>query len=177
MLKRTSLLLLILLLTYASVSMAQGPTRKQVIVTKEIAAPPEKVWAMVGDFQDMGWHPAVAKTEGDGGSDPGATRRLTLNGGDVVQEKLEKYDADSRSFFYRITDVDVAVFPVSNYSSWVSVEPADNGSVVTWKGAFYRGYPNNDPPPEVNDQAAVDAVTGLYEAGLDNVKQRAEAGE
>jgi len=26
---------------------------------------------------------------------------------------------------------------------------------VEWKGAFYRGYTLNDPPPELNDEAAV----------------------
>ena len=73
--------------------------------------------------------------------------------------------------------MDVKVLPVTNYSSWISVKPADGGSVISWKGAFYRGYPNNDPPPELNDQAAVDAVTGVYEAGLNSVKERAETAE
>ena len=36
---------------------AHGPTRQKVTETVEIAAPPEKVWAVVGDFQDMSWHP------------------------------------------------------------------------------------------------------------------------
>ena len=48
------------------------------------------------------------------------------------------------------------------------------GAKVTWKGAFYRGYMNNDPPPELNDEAAVKAVTGLYRAGLENLKSVAE---
>ena len=41
------------------------------------------------------------------------------------------------------------------------------GSLIEWRGAFYRGYPNNDPPPELNDEAAIAAVTGVYQAGLD----------
>lgn len=123
----------------------------------------------------MSWHPAVVKTDGSGGNLPGATRTLTLGNGGQIHEKLEKYDADKLSLFYRIVDVDVKVLPVTNYSSWISVKPSDGGSSITWKGAFYRGYPNNDPPPELSDQAAVDAVTGVYEAGLDNVKSLAEA--
>jgi len=35
-----------------------------------------------------------------------------------------------------------------------------------------RGYPNNDPPPELNDEAALAAVTGVYQAGLDALVQR-----
>ena len=174
---RALALLMILSLTFAAVASAHGPTRKKVIVDKEIAAPPEKVWAIVQDFHDMSWLPVVDRTEGDGGNEPGAIRTLILVDGAKVQEKLEKYDAEGRSYFYRITDVDVKVLPVTNYSSWINVKPTDGGSVISWKGAFYRGYPNNDPPPELSDEAAVDAVTGLYEAGLDSVKQRAEAAE
>ncbi|MCP4875666.1 MAG: SRPBCC family protein, partial [Gammaproteobacteria bacterium] len=38
----------------------------------------------------------------------------------------------------------------------------------------YRGYPNNDPPAELNDEAAIAAVTGLYQAGLAHLKEVAE---
>jgi hypothetical protein len=176
-LKYAILLFVVLSLALTSIASAHGPTRKKVVVSQEIAAPPEKVWAIVEDFQDMGWHPAVEQTDGEGGNEPGATRTLTLVGGGQIHEKLEKYDAEGRSLFYRISDVDVKVLPVTNHSSWISVKPADSGSVISWKGAFYRGYPNNDPPPELNDQAAVDAVTGIYEAGLNSVKERAEAAE
>lgn len=172
--KRILPLLIAVLVAYAGIVQAHGPTRKKVLIEREIAAPPEKVWALLADFQDMSWHPAVTKTEGDGGNAPGATRTLTLGNGGKIFEKLEKYDADKHSLFYRIEQVDVKVLPVTNYSSWMNVKPAAGGSVVTWKGAFYRGYPNNDPPPELNDQAAVDAVTGVYEQGLDNIKKLAE---
>lgn len=175
--KRAITLLAAILIAYASALPAHGPTRKKVVVTKEITAPPEKVWALVQEFQDMSWHPAVVKTEGDGGNTPDATRTLTLGNGGQIQEKLEKYDAANRSLFYRIVEVDVAVLPVTNYSAWITVKPTEEGSEITWKGAFYRGYPNNDPPPELNDKAAVDAVTGVYEAGLDNVKKLAEANQ
>jgi hypothetical protein len=175
--KKILLLLSIVLLLFTALSHAHGPTRQKVIVKQEISADPQKVWERVKDFQDMSWHPAVAKTEGDGGSDIGATRTLTLVGGGEIHEKLEKYDDAKRSFFYRIKSVDVKVLPVTNYSSWFSVKPGENGgSLVTWKGAFYRGYPNNDPPPELNDQAAKDAVRGVYESGLANLKKLLEQG-
>jgi Polyketide cyclase / dehydrase and lipid transport. len=47
-------------------------------------------------------------------------------------------------------------------------------SVVEWRGAFYRGYPNNDPPPDQNDEAAVKAISGVYKGGLENLKKLVE---
>jgi hypothetical protein len=34
---------------------------------------------------------------------------------------------------------------------------------------------NNDPPPELNDEAAVKAVKGVYRGGLDALKKKVEA--
>lgn len=166
------------LLIVPSVAVAHGPTRQKLTETVEISAPPETVWARIGAFQDMSWHPAVEKTEGNGGNDKDATRKLTLKGGGVIEEVMEKYDAAGMNYFYRITNVDVKVLPVTNYSSWLTVKPAEGGkTLVEWKGAFYRGYPNNDPPPELNDEAAKTAVVGVYRAGLDALKKALEAGK
>ncbi len=157
---------------------AHGPTRQKVRESVEIYAPPQKIWGVIGSFQDMSWLPGVEKTEGANGDQIEATRRLTLKGGATVDEVLNKYDAAERTYSYRITSVDVKVLPVTNYSSTISVLPgsSDNTSVVEWRGAFYRGYPNNDPPPELSDEAAVAAVTALYRAGLDALKKKVEGG-
>ena len=169
--------LVLLTLLWAGQLLAHGPSRQKVVIEEHIAAPPNKVWERVKNFDDMSWHPAVANTEGQGGNSIGATRTLTLGNGGKIFETLEKYDDSKRSFFYRIKSVDVKVLPVTNYSSWFSVKDGkDGGSIVTWKGAFYRGYPNNDPPPELNDRAAVDAVTGVYTSGLANLKKLLQEG-
>ena len=81
------------------------------------------------------------------------------------------------SYSYRISKVDVKVLPVTNYSSHLTVTAlADGKSKVEWKGAFYRGYPNNNPPPELNDAAAIKAVTGVYKLGLQALKKSLEGG-
>ena len=81
------------------------------------------------------------------------------------------------SYFYRISHVDVKVLPVTNYSSWLSLKPGEGAKcTVEWKGAFYRGYPNNDPPPDLNDDTAVAAMTGVYKAGLGALKKSVESG-
>ena len=95
----------------------------------------------------------------------------------VIEEALEKHDNAKMSYNYRIANVDVKVLPVTNYSSWLTVEPEEGGkSKVEWKGAFYRGYPNNDPPADLSDEAAIKAVTGVYRGGLDALKKSLEAG-
>ncbi len=158
-------------------ALAHGPTRQKITETVDIKAPCAKVWAKIGNFQDMSWLPPVAKTEGQGGSEKGATRTLTLQNGGVIEESLEKHDDQAMMYFYRISKVDVKVLPVSQYSSWLSLKPGEEGKcTVEWKGAFYRGYPNNDPPPELNDEAAIAAVTGVYRTGLDAVKKSIEEG-
>ncbi len=156
---------------------AHGPSRQKTTEKIEINAPPEKVWAAISDFHDMSWLPGVAKTLGEGGNEPDvATRQIVLDSGATIDESLYKYDAAERTYSYRIDKVDVKVFPVNNYSATIIVLPAEGGkSVVEWRGAFYRGYPNNDPPPELNDDAALKAVTTLYRAGLDNLKKKVEA--
>jgi hypothetical protein len=34
---------------------------------------------------------------------------------------------------------------------------------------------NNEPPPELNDQAAIKAVSGVYKGGLEALKKKLEA--
>ncbi|MBT9288985.1 SRPBCC family protein [Prosthecodimorpha staleyi] len=161
----------------AATADAHGPTRQKVTETIEINAPAAKVWAVIGNFQDMSWHPAVAKGEGKGGNEINATRTLTLQGGAVIpEETLEKYDAAGMNYSYRITKEDVKVLPVTNYTSRIAVTEEGGKAKVEWRGAFYRGFPNNDPPPELNDEAAIKAVKGVYSSGLEALKKKVESG-
>lgn len=176
MLKRLALAGAVLGLMTA-VAAAHGPSRQKVTETIEINAAPDKVWAVIGKFQDMGWHPAFAKTEGTGDNAPGATRKLTLASGGTIDEKLIKYDDAGKSMSYEITEVDVKVVPVTNYAATLSVKGEGDKSTVEWKGAFYRGYVNNDPPPELSDEAAVKAITGVFKDGLAALKTKVEGGK
>lgn len=154
---------------------AHGPTRQKITLTTQVSAAPAEVWAIIGDFQDMSWHPAVYSSTGEGGNDIDATRLLVLgqDGGPTIAEVLYKYSDEKMSYSYRITDVAVEVLPVTNYSSHLTVKPTDDGgSLIEWRGAFYRGYPNNDPPEELNDAAAIAAVSAVYQAGLDALVAR-----
>jgi hypothetical protein len=156
----------------STVALAHGPTRQKVTETVTIKASPDAVWGKVKDFNALpAWHPAVASSSVTDGSKVGSVRTLKLKGGGEVVETLESFDDAARKLSYRVKDG--GALPVSNYTSTLQVKPGDapSTSFVEWRGAFYRAYPNNDPPPDKNDEAAVKAITGVYQSGLANLKK------
>lgn len=164
---------LVLLGFTAGGALAHGPTRQKVVEKIAIDAPPEAVWALIKDFDGLAkWHPAVEASPADKGNAEGSVRKLKLKGGGALTETLERYNADGKSYGYRATDG--GALPVTNYTSTITVSGDGAKSTVEWRGAFYRGFPNNDPPPDQNDEAAVRAVTGVYQSGLANLKKLAE---
>lgn len=163
--------LLIACLLLPVLAHAHGPSRQKVTLTQDIAAPAAEVWALIGDFYNMNWHPAVFETRGDGSLVIDSSQRTLILGdkdGPLVLETLYKWRPEKMSYSYFITEVDVNVIPVTNYTAHLTVKAIDETrSQVEWRGAFYRGYPNNDPPENLNDAAAVTAVTGIYTQGLE----------
>ncbi|MDO9314702.1 MAG: SRPBCC family protein [Burkholderiaceae bacterium] len=153
---------------------AHGPTRQKVTEKITINAPAEAVWARVKNFDALkDWHPAVAESPATAGNTEGSVRSLKLKGGGALEETLESFDEAKMKFSYRAKDG--GALPVTNYTSTLQVTSAGAGqSTVEWRGAFYRAYPNNDPPPDQNDEAALKAVTGVYKSGLDNLKTLVE---
>jgi carbon monoxide dehydrogenase subunit G len=153
---------------------AHGPTRQKVTEKITVDAPAEAVWAKIKDFAALkDWHPAVAESPATAGNTEGSVRSLKLKGGGALEETLESYDAEKMKYVYRAKDG--GALPVTNYTSTILVTASGTGqSVVEWRGAFYRAYPNNDPPPDQNDEAAVKAVTGVYQSGLQNLKKIVE---
>lgn len=168
------------MLSMAGAAHAHGPVRLKVELTQTLNAAPDEVWAAIGKFDDMGWHPAVASTEltADSASatEPDKSTRvlhLKADAGDpTITEQLTKWQPEKRCYAYRIIAVEVTVLPVTNYASTLCVNDQDGKAKVVWKGGFYRGFPNNEPPAELNDDAATAAVTGIYQAGLDALAER-----
>lgn len=174
--KKTVLVILFGLFLLPAITSAHGPSRQKVVKEIEINAAPGKVWAIISDFCAIkNWLPPVTECASDGTNSPDIIRTLTLENGEILKEKLLKHDAEKMMYQYMIDKANVKAVPVSSYGSSIIVTASDNGgSIVTWKGGFYRGYMNNDPPAELNDEAAVNAVSAIYDAGLANIKKLAE---
>jgi carbon monoxide dehydrogenase subunit G len=157
----------------AAPSLGHGPTRQKVIEKVSIDAPAAAVWAKIKNFNALkDWHPAVAESPADQGNAVGSVRSLRLKGGGELSETLESHSDEQMKYSYRAKDG--GALPVSNYTSTIQVTADGAKAVVEWRGAFYRAYQNNDPPPDKNDEAAVAAITGVYQSGLGNLKKLVE---
>jgi hypothetical protein len=174
---RRAVLAATLLLLPATAMAAHGTTPLKVVEQIEIDAQPDRVWAVVADFQNWDWLPGVAGIEGTGGNIPDqAKRKLTMNDGGVIEESLTKFDAERMSLGYHLETVDLKRLPATNYSAIVTVRATEGGkSNVEWKGRFYRGYPNANPPPELSDAVAEKAVMELHKANLAALKAKVES--
>ncbi len=144
--------------------------------TITIDAPAAKVWDLAKNFDGLNtWHPALATDEIVEGKNNvvGAVRLLTLKGGGTIKEKLLAYDSKGRMYKYTILE---GVIPVSHYTSTLTVKSAGKGkSKVSWTGHFKRKNVADNPGDNESDKAAVDAINGVYQGGLDNLKKLAEA--
>ena len=154
---------------------AHGPSPQKVEKEIVIKAEPAKVWAIVKDFGNMQkWHPAVASDKLE--TKDGVTyRTLTLKGGGTILEKLRSADDADMKLKYEIVE---GVLPVTDYNATMTVKPGPGAgeSTVVWMARFYRIYKLNPPiPPGQDDETAIKAITGVFEAGLPGLKQAAEA--
>lgn len=151
---------------------AHGAAPLKSVETIVIDAPPEKVWAVVSDFAHYDWLPGVARVEASGGNTPEkAKRKLLMADGGVVEETLVRWDAERMTVAFHRDHDDVKRLPAINYMTHVTVKPADEGKALAeWKGRFYRGHPFNDPPPGLDDDAALAAATALHRANLTALK-------
>lgn len=184
--KKISLLAFFLFLFSAGAS-AHGPVRGKMTATVDIEAPAAEVWEIVKNFDDMSWHPSIKSTEGTGGNEKGATRVLTLADGGTITEELKKYDAAKMSYTYKITDMsivgtiqhsgqeeEIPVLAVDNYQGKLTVKKKGNSSEVIWVATYYRGYMNNNPPKELNEETADEQVTEVLKAGLTSLLHKFE---
>jgi hypothetical protein len=124
-------------------------------------APAQKVWDLIGGFDALPrWLPPVAKSEERKEGDT-THRHLSLQGGGVIIEKLEGHDDRARRYSYAIVS---GPLPVSGYRSELSVaEEGPQRCRVHWSSRF--------DPKGASEADAVAAIRGVYQAGLDRLKE------
>jgi uncharacterized protein YndB with AHSA1/START domain len=129
--------------------------------TVAVAAPPEEVWQVIGDFCAIAdWHPVVGQCAASERN--GATMRTltTLDGG-VLVEKRVQYSDEGMSYTYEIIE---SPLPVADYVSTLAVMAGADGSLITWSGEFAaKGAP---------DDQAVEVISGIYQTGLAALKDQ-----
>ena len=156
---------------------ADPPKTLKVVKSVNIAAPVDKVWDALKDFDSLNkWHPAFAQDELVKGANnvPGAVRKLTVKDGPSFTEELLAFDAAKHTYKYRIIE---SPLPVRDYVSHITVSPGPKGgSHVTWSGTFKRKSTSETPPEAENDDAANKLITGVYEGGLANLKKMFSGG-
>lgn len=159
---------------------AHGPSPQKVEKEIVIKADPAKVWAIVKDFGNpQTWLTPVATTKLESKKDVNGEmatfRLLTLKSGGTVYEKLRSADDKDMQLKYEIVE---GVLPVADYTAKMTVKagPGAGETTVTWMARFYRVYKLNPPiPAGQDDESAVKAVTGVFDAGLAGLKKAAEA--
>lgn len=129
----------------------------------DIAAPPAKVWATIGDFCGISsWHPAVEKCNPSTMAKK-PMRTLSLKGGGAIVEEQVSRDDGKMDYTYRIIE---SPLPVDHYKSTISVAPSADGSKVTWVGSFKA--------KGADDAKAESVIAGIYEAGLKGIADKAK---
>lgn len=170
MIKQLSLASLGLVLINSSV-WAHGPTPQRVDEHIVIDAEVTTVWQQVNAFDQLDkWHPAVESIT----MQDETTRIVKLKSGGEITESLDESDPERHYLGYRLLTENIEAMPVSFYTIGIEVEPSDNGSKVSWSGRFYRADTGNFPPENLNDEAAVKAMTDYAKSGLEGLKSTLE---
>jgi mxaD protein len=187
--KKVSLIVVSLFFMLVTSVQAHGPVRAKQTASVNIKASADKVWAVIKNFDDMTWHPGISDTKASGGNKKGATRTLTLKGGGTITEEMKAYKEKKMSYKYKITEMStvktikhsgqdeiVPVLPVDTYSATLTVKDKGGNSEVSWVASYYRAYKNNNPPAELNEDAADKAVGGVLTSGLGSLLRKFESG-
>ena len=133
--------------------------------TVEVAAAPDEVWAAIGDFCAIAdWHPVIATCQIE--EQAGVTFRiLTTEDQATLREQLLSMDDDARFYAYSILE---SPLPVSGYRSTLSVAEAEAAerATVVWRSEFV--------PEGMSEQEAAGIIAGIYDAGLQSLKEAFE---
>lgn len=128
----------------------------------EINETPSAVWSVIGPFCAIkDWLPPVGACIEDGKSPPTRTL-ITEDGKASFVETQTARNEKEYSYSYAFIS---SPLPVTHYKSTIKVTAKGDGvSIVTWTGSY--------TPDSGKERAAIDALSGVYEAGLAGIQAR-----
>jgi mxaD protein len=104
-------------------------------VSVDVAAPPDRAWALVGDPTSVPrWYPQYVRCEVEGD----VRRAWNVDGAELVERLTDRDDAERYS--YEI----VSGIPVRSYSATFQVLPAGGGSRIVWRVTGEHADPEVD---------------------------------
>jgi uncharacterized protein YndB with AHSA1/START domain len=136
--------------------------------SRDIAAPPAAVWAIMEDFCAIElWHPQVARCtlsedEETAGIAMPVRGLVTTEGLGPIVEAETARDGAAMTYSYILLG---GPLPVKNYSSTIAVTARAQMSVVTWRATF-----DADGMSEADTVAEIEA---MYERGLAGIAKEA----
>lgn len=135
----------------------------RVVVVETVATAADKVFAVIGDFAGLEKNDMI-KDFTVTGTGVGAVRSITLANGGVIEERLEKHDAQARTFTYAIINEQTAL-PVAKYVSTVVVTAIDAASSsIHWSSSF--------EPVGISEAQAEAIIAGVYKGGIARTRRR-----
>ena len=131
-----------------------------VVVTEEVRASAEQIWAVIRDFKTLAENNAAIESCVVDGEGEGATRTL-VTGGVTVKERLDALDDNSMTLTYSIVEGDL---PITDYQAQVTIEKqSDESSIVHWQGQC--------EPAGIDEATAKTLVRGIYVSSIAGLKQ------
>lgn len=153
--KATLVLSLTLILGMSMVAHAAEVSR-----TVKVNASAEQAWEVIGPFCAIAdWYPGIDSCEEETIDGTTHRRLITADGGQFL-EKLLAHDDGGMSYSYAIVE---GPLPVAGYSSTMSVTEAGGETIITWESTF--------EPDGVSEDEAVEVITGVYDGGLEALRQ------
>lgn len=144
-----AMLILVTTTVYAD---GQSSAHQKVAETITLTADPSKVWALVGNFEEVArWNPTVEKSLAIDESQSSPTRLVVFknHGGREIDVLDERDDTQMTLRYHRLS----GSLPLSSYRVVLRVSPgpAPGTSVVSWQGSYVavatESDPDSPPPP------------------------------
>ena len=125
----------------------------------DVAATPDDVWALIGSFGSLEWHPLVAKVK-LAGAGIGQLRTVETIDGKKIVEQLITMDSAARTYTYEA----VGGLPAASYKGSLGVTPKGTGSSIEWQAQYLA-----DGQPDIIVKTI---ISTLLKVGLESLKKR-----